>query len=195
MTIVNDILKQMHSISQPQRKFLATLFATILALRGRVNYRNMSRYCDYTERTIARQFRANFDWPEFHQRVINRAIDPFSELLCAQDASFVPKSGKKTFGLGHFFNGCASRAERGILTAPVSRLLSDQVTACDCASAHHTDTTQCLPYCSISSSLLCKDFLPSHHQRYYCCYHWLLPSFLLKVSVWKQLIFFYLSRN
>ena len=30
MTIVNDILKQMPELGQPQRKFLATLFVTIL---------------------------------------------------------------------------------------------------------------------------------------------------------------------
>ena len=35
-------------------------------------------------------------------------------MISAQDASFIPKSGKKTFGLGHFFNSCASRAERGL---------------------------------------------------------------------------------
>ena len=90
------------------------MFATILALRGRVNFRNLSRYCDYSERTIARQFRRRFDWPDFHQRVLTTALDPRSELISAQDASFIPKSGKQTFGLGHFFNGCASRAERGL---------------------------------------------------------------------------------
>jgi DDE superfamily endonuclease len=114
MTMVNDILKQMPGLGQPQRKFLATLFFTILVLRGRVNYRNLSRYCDYSERTIARQFREPFDWPDFHQRVLMTALDPRSELVSAHDASFIPKSGKQTFGLGHFFNGCASRAERGL---------------------------------------------------------------------------------
>jgi len=114
MTIVNDILKQMPGLSQPQRKFLATLFVTILVLRGRVNFRNLSRYCDYSERTIARQFRVPFDWPDFHQHVLMTALDPRAELVSAQDASFLPKSGKQTFGLGHFFNGCASRAERGL---------------------------------------------------------------------------------
>src|SRR5229473_3478865 len=114
MTIVNDILKQMAAVSQPQRKFLTTLFATILALRGRVTFRNLSRYCDYSERTIARQFRAAFAWPDFHQRVLTAALDPHSELISVQDASFIPKSGKQTFGLGHFFNGCAGRAERGL---------------------------------------------------------------------------------
>src|SRR6266446_255352 len=114
MTIVSDILKQMPAVRQPQRKFLAVLFATILALRGRVTGRNLSRYCEYAERTIARQFRAAFDWPDFHQRVMTAALEPPSELISAQDASFIPKSGKQTFGLGHFFNGCASRAERGL---------------------------------------------------------------------------------
>jgi DDE superfamily endonuclease len=114
MTIVHDILKHMPGLGQPQRKFLATLCVTILVLRGRVNFRNLSRYCDYSERTIARQFREPFDWPDFHQRVLLTVLDPGSELVSAQDASFIPKSGKQTFGLGHFFNGCASRAERGL---------------------------------------------------------------------------------
>jgi len=40
MTIVKEILQQMPAVGKPQAKFLETLFATILALRGRVNFRN-----------------------------------------------------------------------------------------------------------------------------------------------------------
>jgi hypothetical protein len=120
MTIVTDILQQMPAVRQPQRKFLVVLFATILALRGRVTCRNLSRYCEYSERTIARQFRASFDWSDFHQRVLTAALAPRSELISAQDASFIPKSGKQTFGLGHFFNGCANRAERGLEIATLA---------------------------------------------------------------------------
>ena len=114
MTIVHAILNQMPGLGQPQRKFLATLFITILVLRGRVNFRNLSRDCDDSERPIARQFREPFDWPDFHQRVLRTALDPRSELVSAHDASFIPKSGTQTFGLGHFFNGCTHRAERGL---------------------------------------------------------------------------------
>ena len=120
MTIVPDILKQMPTVRQPQRKFLAVLFATILVLRGRVTGRNLSRYCEDSERTMARQVRASFDWPDFLQRVMTVALDPRSELVSAQDASFIPKSGKHTFGLGHFFNGCASRADRGLEIATLA---------------------------------------------------------------------------
>jgi hypothetical protein len=42
------------------------------------------------------------------------ALAPHAELISAHEASFISKSGKQTFGLGHFFNGCASRAERGL---------------------------------------------------------------------------------
>jgi hypothetical protein len=118
--MVHDILKQIPGLGQPQRKFLATLCVTILVLRGRVNFRNLRRYCDYSERTIARQFREPFDWPDFHQRVLRTALDPRAELVSAHDASFIPKSGKQTFGLGHFFNGCASRAERGLEISPLA---------------------------------------------------------------------------
>jgi len=86
MTIVTDILKQMPGVRQPQRKFLAVLFATILALRGRVTCRNLRRYCDYSERLIARQFRDSFAWPDFHQRVMTAALDPCSDLISAQES-------------------------------------------------------------------------------------------------------------
>jgi hypothetical protein len=114
MTIVNQILNHLPGVAKPQAKFLSTLFATILALRGHVNFRNLSRYCDYSERTIARQFRKPFDWPQLNHKAMAKVFLPTSTLIAAQDASFIPKSGKKTYGLDHFFNGCAGRTERGL---------------------------------------------------------------------------------
>jgi hypothetical protein len=90
------------------------VFATILALRGRVTGRNLRRSCAYFERTIARQCRTHIDWPDFPQRVLTAALAPRAELVSAQEASFLSKSGKQPCGLGHFFNGCAKRAERGL---------------------------------------------------------------------------------
>jgi hypothetical protein len=114
MTIVKTILAQMPAVRQPQAKFLDTLFATILALRGHVNFRNLSRYCDYSERTIQRQFRTVFDWAQFHHLTLQAVWAQEDEWIEVQDASFVPKSGKRTPGLGSFFNGCAGRPERGL---------------------------------------------------------------------------------
>ena len=44
------------TITKPQRQFLLNLFTTILALRGKVTFRNLSRYSDHSARTYARQF-------------------------------------------------------------------------------------------------------------------------------------------
>jgi hypothetical protein len=96
------------------------LFATILALRGRVTGRNLSRSCEDSERTLARQFRPAFAWPEFPQRMRVAAIAPRSELSSVPDASFLPKSGKQPCGLGPFFNACAHRAERGLEIATLA---------------------------------------------------------------------------
>jgi hypothetical protein len=120
MTSVNDILKQMPGLGLPQRQFLATRFVTLLVRRGRVNCRNLSRSCDDSERTMARQFREPFDGPDFHQRGLMTALDPCSALVSAHDASCIPQSGQQTFGLGPFGNGCASRAERGLEIAPLA---------------------------------------------------------------------------
>jgi hypothetical protein len=54
-------------------------------------------------------------------------------VISAQEASFIPKSGKPTFGLGHCFNGGTSRAERGL---EVSTLAVVEVTRrCACTRA------------------------------------------------------------
>lgn len=39
-------------ISKPQRNFLLTLFTTLLVVRGKANFRNLSRYSDLSEKTI-----------------------------------------------------------------------------------------------------------------------------------------------
>lgn len=114
VTIVTATLNQLRALAKPQRKFVAALLATMLALRGRVNYRNLARYGSYAERTYARQFARPFPWLAYHAETLRTALPPSHELIAAQDASFIPKSGKQTYGLDKFYNGCASRPERGL---------------------------------------------------------------------------------
>jgi hypothetical protein len=110
----------MPPVAKPQQKFLRVLLATIMVVRGKVNFLNMSRYSQLSERTFRRQFRQPFDWTAFHRRSIEEVGAPNADLILAQDASFVKKSGKSTFGLDRFFNGCAGRAERGLEVSLIS---------------------------------------------------------------------------
>ena len=44
------LLQQMPGISQPQKKFLITLFSTILLAYGKINFTNLSRYSYLSEK-------------------------------------------------------------------------------------------------------------------------------------------------
>ena len=60
---INRILEQLPGVGKPQKKFLVTLFLTILLMRGKVNFRNLSRYSDYCEKSYRRQFRNHLPLP------------------------------------------------------------------------------------------------------------------------------------
>jgi hypothetical protein len=51
---------------------------------------------------------------KFNQQLIEGAIEPESEVILAVDCSFIPKSGKRTYGIDYFYNGSASRTEKGL---------------------------------------------------------------------------------
>ena len=74
----------------------------------------MARYSDLSERTYRRHFAQPYAFISLNQRLIDKAIVPTHFQVGVIDASFVPKSGKATYGLDRFYNGKASRAERGL---------------------------------------------------------------------------------
>lgn len=79
MKIVSDVLGQMTQwqwISLPQRKFLPVLLTTMLIVRGKVNFLNLSRYCALSERTLRRHFGREFDWPLFNRLLVQRVLPP-----------------------------------------------------------------------------------------------------------------------
>jgi len=111
---INNILDQMSDIDRPQKKFVVTLFLTILLMRGKVNFRNLSRYSDYCEKTYSRQHRRTFSFIEFNQRLVSELVPAHHELIGVMDCSFTPKSGKKTYGLGYFYDSSHDKAAKGL---------------------------------------------------------------------------------
>ena len=114
MEIVERILAGSKGISKPRRKFLLTLFTAILMARGKINFRNLSRYSDLSEKTYSRHFAKSFDFVTINRQLIDEAFGRDSERIVALDPSFVKKSGKQTEGLDYFWNGCHSRPEKGL---------------------------------------------------------------------------------
>lgn len=101
-------------LSKPQRKFVVMLFTTILTLRGKVNFRNLSRYSSLSARTYQRWFDQPLDFIGLNRRLIEATMPPGRPRLLAFDPSFIPKAGKHTDGLASFWHGAHSRAEKGL---------------------------------------------------------------------------------
>jgi hypothetical protein len=119
MELAEKVLNRL-CISKPQRKFLVMLFTTILAVRGKVNFRNLSRYSDRSEKTYTRQFAKAFDFVAFNRQLLNETIGTQGARVVAFDPSFIAKAGKKTYGRDFFWNGAHQRAEKGLEVSVLS---------------------------------------------------------------------------
>jgi hypothetical protein len=135
MTMGKGSRQPMPAVRKPQAKVLATWFATILARRGRGNCRPRSRSGDAGARTMARQVRRGFAWPDCQQRVITVARVPCAAVLSAQEASCIPQSGQQTCGLGPCCTGCPSRAARGLQVSTLAVVDGTRRGACTRAVA------------------------------------------------------------
>jgi hypothetical protein len=112
--IVQTILTKMGKVRKPELKVLTALFTAILTVCGKVNFMNLSRYSDRHEKTYRRQFKKGLKSGKFNAAFVEIEIPVEHEVIGLLDASFTPKSGKKTFGLDRFYNGSHGRVERGL---------------------------------------------------------------------------------
>ena len=122
MRLLSSVLSSLSQTKKPQRTFVAHLLGLLLMLPGHATFRNMSRYSPYHERTLSRWYERPFDWVSLNKAAIATVIPPEHEQALVIDARFVPKSGKQTYGLDRFWNGCHSRAEKGLELSAVAWL-------------------------------------------------------------------------
>jgi hypothetical protein len=114
MRLLQNVLHSLKKTKKPQYKFVTHLLGLMLMLPGHATFRNMSRYSPYHERTFSRWYGRGFDWVLLNQAAITEVVPPEHDQALVMDASFVPKSGKHTYGLDRFWNGSHSRAEKGL---------------------------------------------------------------------------------
>jgi DDE superfamily endonuclease len=115
------------------------LFATLLVVCGKANFTNLSRYSDFSEKTYRRQYQKSFDFVSLNSDMIAHAIPSYREQVAAIDCSFIPKSGKATWGLDAFYNGSVGKAEKGLEISVISIVDID-------ASQGYTLSVQQTPY-------------------------------------------------
>jgi hypothetical protein len=120
MNIIQSILQQMPGISQPQKKFLITLFSTILLVYGKFNFTNLSRYSCLSEKTYRRHFLKSFNLTQFNQYFLKEALNREHTVIAVIDCSFLRKSGNKTDGKAYFYNGVAGKSSQGLEISVIS---------------------------------------------------------------------------
>jgi len=131
MRLLQSVLPTLHQTKKPQQKFVAHLLGLLLMLPGHATFRNLSRYSAYHERSLTRWYARDFDFVSLNKAAILHVIPPEHEQALVIDASFVPKSGKKTYGLDHFWNGSHSRTEKGLEISALAWLdLTDNCAYC-----------------------------------------------------------------
>lgn len=112
--IVKTIFDSMSTVKKPQRTFMAAFFTVLMLFQGKATYSNMSRYSSLSQKRFTRWSTRPFDFVEFNTIFLLNTLPESGERIAAIDASFMAKSGKKTEGLGKYYNGSAGKAERGL---------------------------------------------------------------------------------
>ena len=115
---MNDTIRRLIAllpeVKVPQAGFMSALLSVFCIAPGKANFRNLSRFCNYHEKTFSRWFRRSFPFLQLNKALLIEEGISQKHLLGSIDASFLKKSGKSTEGLGMFWNGSAGRSERGL---------------------------------------------------------------------------------
>ena len=80
------------------------IIQVFIAVMGHQNYRNLSRYCHTSEKTISRWFNKGICFLQINMLLILKTPQQHNK-IGAIDASFINKSGKHTEGLSMFWSG------------------------------------------------------------------------------------------
>jgi Transposase DDE domain len=109
------ILLSLPGVKKPQRNFLLELFTVMMCFVGKANFRNLSRYSTSNEKRFCRWSKRVFDYTSFNVALLKESFSLGGrERIGVVDACFLSKSGKKTQGVGRFWNGSSGKADKGL---------------------------------------------------------------------------------
>ena len=102
------------AIGKRQRTFLVELFRVLFAHQGRATFTNLARFSTLHEHTFRCHFARAFDWLSFNLALVRLSAHPDETIIGVFDTSFLPKSGKRTYGLDKFFSHAAKAMRTGL---------------------------------------------------------------------------------
>jgi len=111
--IINILLKsnKLNTLKECRKNFIINALICFSSIKGKINFLQMARFSDKCEQYFRINFENKFNFQDFNLTMIKERI---TECIVAFDPSYILKSGKKTYGLGMYWSGCASRAKWGL---------------------------------------------------------------------------------
>ena len=82
-----------------------------MSIKGKINFLQMGRFSDKCEQYFRINFENKFNFQDLNLSMIK---DRLTECVVAFDPGYIKKSGKKTFGPGMYWSGCAAKAKWGL---------------------------------------------------------------------------------
>lgn len=111
--LIDTIVAKASDLSKTRRQFLSHILMLFLSVRHRINFLQLARHSDqYCEHSMRLHFEKYIDFATINQQLVQQHGS--GHFILALDASYLPKSGKKTPGLGHFWSGTAQQALWGL---------------------------------------------------------------------------------
>ena len=100
------------SLNKARKDFILSVLWHILSIKGKINFKQLGRFSPYGEQTHRIHFDQEFDFLSFNKLLCEQIID--KHRILAFDPSYIPKSGKHTYGRGRFWSGSAKAAKWGL---------------------------------------------------------------------------------
>jgi hypothetical protein len=138
MKILEQVFSKIKPIHKRQRDFFMLLVQGLIGAAGKRTFRNLSRYMLITEHTFSRQMAKTLDFIDINAELIKSARGEKDVLIAAQDASYISKSGKKTYGLDYFWNGSAGKIDKGLEVDVIAVVKVDEKREAYALSAEQT---------------------------------------------------------
>jgi hypothetical protein len=121
-----------------RRDFIKDVLWLFLSINAPVNFLQLGRYGQYGEQRYRQHFEVDFDFFNFNATLVKQYCG--TRRTIAFDPSYIPKSGRKTEGVGWFWSGCANQSKWGLEIGGLAVLDLDNHTAL------HLEAIQTIPF-------------------------------------------------
>jgi hypothetical protein len=127
----------LNPLNKSRKEFFINVLCLFLSIKGKINFLQLERYGENCGQTARNQFQESFEFLPFNAALVSKHCS--ARTVIGFDPTYLPKSGKKTEGVGKFWSGCAGAPKWGLEMCGIAAIDLDNHTAM------HLEAVQTLP--------------------------------------------------